>query len=67
MGTAYDVGYGQGISGRLQTQQAGLSMMPSAFPSSGTEFANIGRAYGAAQERRQQTEAGIGKLFGQFY
>jgi len=67
VGTAYDVGYGQGIAGRLQTQQAGLAAMPSAFPSSGTEFANIGRAYGAAQERRQQTEAGVGKLFGQFY
>lgn len=67
VGTAYDVGYGQGITGRLQTQQAGLAAMPSAFPSSGTEFANIGRAYGAAQERRQQTEAGVGKLFGQFY
>ena len=67
VGTAYDVGYGQGISGRLQTQQAGLAAMPSAFPSSGTEFANIGRAYGVAQERRQQTEAGIGKLFGGFY
>jgi hypothetical protein len=67
VGTAYDVGYGQGISGRLQTQQAGLAMMPSAYPSSGTEFANISRAYGAAQDRRQATEAGIGKLFGQFY
>lgn len=64
VGTAYDVGYGQGIAGRLQTQQAGLAMMPSAYPSSGTEYANIGRAYSTAQERRQQTETGIGKLFG---
>jgi hypothetical protein len=64
VGTAYDMGYGQGISGRLQTMQAGLSAMPAAFPSSGSEFGNIRDAYGDAQKRRMQTEAGIGKLFG---
>lgn len=66
VGTAYDVGYGQGVSGRLQTQQAGLSAMPTAYPTSGSEFANIGRAYEAASSRRRQTTGDIGDLFGSF-
>jgi len=66
VGTAYDVGYGQGVSGRLQTQQAGMSMMPAAYPTSGSEFANIGRAYEAASSRRRQTTGDIGDLFGSF-
>lgn len=66
VGTAYDVGYGQGVSGRLQTQQAGMSMMPQAYPTSGSEFANIGRAYEAASTRRRQTTGDIGDLFGSF-
>lgn len=67
VGTAYDVGYGQGISGRLQTQQAGLAAMPSAFPSSGTEFTNIRGAYDDAYARsRQQAQSG-GKLAAQLF
>jgi hypothetical protein len=63
-GTAYDQGYGTGVQGRLQTMQAGLSAMPTGFPSSASEFGNIRSAYSAANERRRQTQADVGSLFG---
>lgn len=64
VGTAYDVGYGTGVSGRLQTMQAGLSAMPTSFPSSATEYTNIRSAYNAANERARQQQKDIGSLFG---
>lgn len=63
-GTAFDQGYGTGVQGRLQTQQAGLSAMPTGFPSSANDFSNIRSAYSAANERRRQTQADVGSLFG---
>lgn len=66
-GTAYDVGYGQGISGRLQTKQAGISMMPTAYPSSSSEFTNLANAYGNAADRslayQQRQAQGAGNIF----
>jgi hypothetical protein len=64
VGTAYDVGYGTGVSGRLQTMQAGLAGMPTSFPSSATEYTNIRSAYNAANERARQQQKDIGSLFG---
>lgn len=63
-GTAYDVGYGTAVGGRLQTQQAGLSAFPSAYPSSFGDYANLSRAYGAASDRSTRQAEGIGNLFG---
>lgn len=63
-GTAYDVGYGTGVSGRLQTMQAGLSQMPTSFPSSMGEYSNLRQAYAGAAQRRSQQARDIGSLFG---
>jgi len=63
-GTAYDVGFGTGVAGRLQTQQAGLSMFPQAYPGSFNEYGNISRAYGQAAARRDVEARNIGSLFG---
>lgn len=64
VGTAYDVGYGTGVSGRLQTMQAGLSQMPTSFPSSVSEYSNLRQAYAGAAQRRAQQAKDIGSLFG---
>jgi hypothetical protein len=64
VGTAYDQGYMQGVGGRLQTMQAGLSMMPSGFPSSMGDYTNLRGAYGSAATRARQTQQDIGDLFG---
>jgi len=64
VGTAYDVGYGTGVSGRLQTMQAGLSQMPTSFPSSMSEYSNLRQAYAGAEQRRAQQAKDIGSLFG---
>jgi hypothetical protein len=63
-GTAYDQGYGTGVQGRLQTMQAGLSAMPTAFPSSSSEFQNIRNAYTGARNQARQTQQDIGTMFG---
>jgi hypothetical protein len=64
VGTAFDQGYGTGVQGRLQTMQAGLSAMPTAFPSSSSEFQNIRSAYTGARNQARQTQQDIGTLFG---
>lgn len=64
VGTAYDVGYGMGVSGRLQTIQAGLSQMPTSFPSNVSEYSNLRQAYAGAAQRRSQQARDIGSLFG---
>lgn len=67
IGTAYDVGYGQGISGRLQTKQAGISMMPTSFPSASAEFTNLANIYSGAANRtldyQQRQAQGAGNIF----
>ena len=67
IGSAYDAGYGQGISGRLQTKQAGISMMPTSFPSSSAEFTNLANIYGSAADRtlayQQRQARGAGDIF----
>ncbi len=62
-GTAFDQGFASGLSGRLQTRQAGLSAMP-AYPSADSGFTNLRAAYGAADERRRGAVSDFGKLYG---
>jgi hypothetical protein len=63
-GTAYDVGYGTGLQGRLQTMQAGMTMMPTGYPSSSADYGQLRQAYGGAEQRRAQQAKDIGSLFG---
>jgi len=64
--TAYDVGYGTGVQGRLQTMQAGLSAFPqpmsygSVSAYGGTPLGNLS----AAQSRAGQRAEEIGQYFG---
>lgn len=61
VGTAYDVGYGTGVQGRLQTRQAGLSALPSPLNYNTTASVGlIGQEY--ARRRRREAEEGFGKL-----
>lgn len=64
VGTAFDTGYQTGVQGRLQTMQAGLSMMPQSYPSSMGDYSNIRQAYESAARRRDETAGRIGDLFG---
>lgn len=63
-GTAYDVGYGTGLQGRLQTMQTGMSMMPTGYPSTSAEYNQLRQAYGSAEQRRTQQAKDIGAMFG---
>jgi hypothetical protein len=62
-GTAYDTGFGAGVQGRLQAQQAGLNAMPSMFPTSDAGYTSLRSAYGDADVRRGQQAKDIGALF----
>lgn len=63
-GTAYDQGYMSAIAPRLQTMQAGLSSMPSGYPSSMGDYRNLQATYDTASRRARQTQGDIGELFG---
>jgi len=63
-GTAFDQGYGTGVAGRLQTQQAGLSAMPGMQTGYGSDYKNIYDQYTAADRRSKERAEGIGDLFG---
>jgi hypothetical protein len=62
-GTAFDTGFGTGVSGRLQTRQAGLTAMPGSFPTSDAGYSSLYNAYGNAATRRTQQAEDIGGLF----
>jgi hypothetical protein len=64
VGTAYDVGYGQGVSGRLNATQVGLQLMPSSAPSSLSEATTLSNMYAARSNRRDAAAGNIGDLFG---
>ena len=64
VGTSFDQGYLTGVGGRLQTMQAGMQMMPTAYPSSMGEYTNLRGAYTAANQRARETQGDIGNLFG---
>ena len=63
-GTAYDVGYGTGVQGRLGTMQAGMQMMPQSAPSMGNEYTALQNVYGTANTRARERQKDIGNLFG---
>ena len=63
-GTAYDVGYGTGVQGRLGTMQAGLSAMPTAYPSLSTEYSALRSAYEGGARRSRERAGDVGSLFG---
>jgi hypothetical protein len=64
-GTAFDQGFMSGVSGRMQTRQAGLSALP-AYPSADSGFANLRTAYEAADKRRRSAQSDFAKLYGSF-
>ena len=64
VGTAYDVGFGTGVQGRLQTMQSGIGLMPAGYPSAMGDYANLQRAYAGAGEQRERRQQQIGSLFG---
>lgn len=64
VGTAYDVGYGQGVQGRLNTLGTGLQFMPTSAPSMGAEAMNLQNMYSSAGRRRTEALEGTGDLFG---
>ena len=61
-GTAYDTGFQSAISPRLQTQQAGLSALPTSGPS--VNYGGLRDAYNTAATRRRQSQEDVGALFG---
>lgn len=63
VGQAYDVGFGQGVSGRLQTRQAGLSALPEA-PATYGGYSGLAATYQQARAGREANLGGIGDLFG---
>lgn len=66
VGTAYDVGYGAGVEGRLKTRGAGLANLPTGNTAGLDALGKLQNAYGTADERRRQRAAEIGTLFGGF-
>lgn len=63
-GTAYDVGYGTGVQGRLGTMQAGIAAMPGYMTPSTQAYAALAALYGKGEERRAQQATDIGRFFG---
>jgi len=63
VGQAYDVGFGTGVSGRLQTRQAGLNAMPEA-PATYGGYQGLAATFQQARTGRQANLEGIGDLFG---
>ncbi len=63
-GTAYDVGFTSAVGPRLQTMQAGLSMMPAGAPSYSSEYENLRRVYSGAADRASAEARGFGEMFG---
>ena len=64
VGTAYDVGFGTGVQGRLQTMQTGIGLMPAGYPSAMGDMASLQRAYAGAEQQRERRQQQIGSLFG---
>lgn len=63
VGQAYDVGFGTGVSGRLQTRQAGLAALPEA-PATYGGYSGLAATYQQARAGREANLGGIGDLFG---
>jgi hypothetical protein len=63
-GTAYDVGYGTGLQGRLQTMQTGMSMMPTGYPSTAADYGRLQDTYTGAAKRAAEKAKAYGTFFG---
>lgn len=66
VGTAYDVGYGTGVTGRLQTRQAGLAALPERAPATYGGYEGLLQSYQQARTGREANLGGMGDLFGSF-
>ena len=66
VGTAYDVGYGTGVTGRLQTRQAGLAALPERAPATYGGYEGLLQSYRQARTGREASLEGMGDLFGAF-
>lgn len=64
VGTAFDVGYGMGVQGRLGTIQAGIAAMPGYMTPSTQAYGALAALYDKGEERRAQQATDIGRLFG---
>jgi hypothetical protein len=64
VGTAFDTGFASAVGPRLQTMQAGLSLMPTSGPSNATAYNALQQTYTAGRQRQRQTQQDIGTLFG---
>lgn len=66
-GTAFDIGYGQGVTARTQTRTAGINAIPMPNQYSGlANYPAIGNMYDAAEQRRIREAERIGNFFGEF-
>ena len=63
-GTAYDVGYGTGVQGRLGTLQAGITAMPGYMTPNTQAYRELADLYNRGEERSATRATGIGRFFG---
>lgn len=62
VGTAFQQGFGQGVTGRIQTRQAGIGAIPTAYPLTTSEGVSL---EGQRIEERDAERKGVGLLLGQ--
>lgn len=67
VGTSFDQGYLTGVQGRLGTTSAGMSMMPTDYPSTQAAYANLRAAYGAAETRAGERAKRFGEMYGSLF
>lgn len=64
-GSAYQQGYGTGVSARMEARRAGIQAMPTGYPTTAGESSMALQNLFAADEQRRKEEEGMAKLFGQ--
>lgn len=64
-GSAYQQGYGTGVSARTQIRQAGIQAIPTSYPTTTGESNTALANKFMADEARRSQEAGLAALFGQ--
>jgi hypothetical protein len=62
VGTAFQQGFGQGVTGRIQTRQAGIGAIPTEYPTTTNEAGNL---EARRIEERDKERQGVGLLLGQ--
>ena len=62
VGTAFQQGFGEGVTGRIQTRRAGIDAIPTAYPLTTTEAGNLESQRIAERDKERQ---GVGLLLGQ--